>query len=132
MTSTEMLDRTRFDAPCGACEGHYPATLGQVALAQDLMDEGCTAHDERECPPLSYSQLADRDVIARARRGLDIGAWIRRQEESVMTEKPRPAESPSKGPAVRPDTRVLDYVARAPMTYPVPFDLLPPKWRKNQ
>lgn len=27
----------------------------------------------------------------------------------------------------KPDTRVLDYVARAPMTYPVPFDLLP-KW----
>jgi hypothetical protein len=26
-----------------------------------------------------------------------------------------------------PDSRVLDYVARAPMTYPVPFDLLP-KW----
>ena len=26
------------------------------------------------------------------------------------------------------DTRVLDYVSRAPMTYPVPFDLLP-KWR---
>ncbi|HEY0872140.1 MAG TPA: hypothetical protein VGD94_01615 [Vicinamibacterales bacterium] len=27
----------------------------------------------------------------------------------------------------KPDTRVLDYVSRAPMTYPVPFDLLP-KW----
>lgn len=27
----------------------------------------------------------------------------------------------------KPDTRVLEYVARAPMTYPVPFDLLP-KW----
>lgn len=25
------------------------------------------------------------------------------------------------------DARVLEYVARAPMTYPVPFDLLP-KW----
>ena len=30
------------------------------------------------------------------------------------------------------DTRVLDYVARAPLTYPVPFNLLPPKWPKRK
>lgn len=29
--------------------------------------------------------------------------------------------------ATKVDARILDYVARAPMTYPVPFDLLP-KW----
>lgn len=30
------------------------------------------------------------------------------------------------------DTRVLDYVARAPLTYPVPFDLLPLKWPEKK
>lgn len=39
----------------------------------------------------------------------------------MMVEEERAAD------AQRVDARVLDYVARAPMTYPVPFDLLP-KW----
>lgn len=38
-----------------------------------------------------------------------------------MTTTTRTPDTPGK------DMRVLEYVARAPMTYPVPFDLLP-KW----
>lgn len=128
MTSTHILENTVIDAPCGACEGHYPVTLATVALAQDVMDEGCAATDERECLPLSYSQLADRALVARARRGVELSAWIRRQENEMDSKKPRP-EIPD---AQKPDTRVLEYVARAPMTYPVRFDLLPPKRRPTK
>jgi hypothetical protein len=127
MTTTEIFDRTAVDAPCGACQGSYRVTLGLVALSQDLMDEGCTVHDERECPPLGYSRLADRAVIARARRGFDVSGWLEAQEEIVIADKPTAVAPPVPGA----DTRVLDYVARAPMTYPVPFELLPPKWPKK-
>ena len=55
-------------------------------------------------------------------------APIGNREGGLQAEAVRPG-----GARIVPgaDTRVLDYVARAPLTYPVPFYLLPPKWPKK-
>ncbi len=58
--------------------------------------------------------------------GLDARAGTR--DADVRAEAFRPSGT---GTIPGADTRVLDYVARAPLTYPVPFGLLPPKWPKK-
>jgi hypothetical protein len=51
------------------------------------------------------------------------------REGGLQAKAVRPGEA---GTLPGADTRVLDYVARAPLTYPVPFNLLPPKWPKRK
>lgn len=116
--NTNVLDQTTVNAFCGACGGAYSVTFEQIALAHEVLNAGCMVQDERECLPLPYAALASQSDVDRARRG-----WVRARfvhKENFMPEKLTPAE-----PQPGPDTRVLDYIARAPMTYPVPLDLLP-------
>jgi hypothetical protein len=60
---TDLLDRIAVRTPCGRCGGAYDVTLRQVLAAQDQMHEGCLVADERDCPPLTYSPLADRRSV---------------------------------------------------------------------
>jgi hypothetical protein len=60
---TDLLDRIAVSTPCGRCGGAYDVTLRQILAAQDQMHEGCLVADERDCPPLTYSPLADRASV---------------------------------------------------------------------
>jgi hypothetical protein len=60
---TDLLDRIAVRTPCGRCGGAYDVTLRQILAAQDQMHEGCLVADERDCPPLTYSPLADRATV---------------------------------------------------------------------
>jgi hypothetical protein len=60
---TDLLDRVAVRTPCGRCGGAYDVTLRQVLAAQVQMHEGCLVADERDCPPLTYSPLADRATV---------------------------------------------------------------------
>lgn len=114
----ETLDATLVSASCAPCGHEYHVTFRQIALSQDLMDEGCVTTDERECLPLAFCSLAEREDVERARRGLPAR---NKKKRTIMPEEKHASNAPEV------DTRVLDYVSRAPMTYPVPFHLLP-KW----
>jgi hypothetical protein len=75
----DILDEVAVSVPCASCGGHYPVTLRQVLVAQDLLHEDCPAQREAEWLPTAYAGLANEAAV----RELD-RAWqrISRQVES--------------------------------------------------
>ena len=59
----DILEIVAIEIPCSACGGRYEVPIKQVALSQQMLHEGCPVQVERECPPLSYSDLVDPDLI---------------------------------------------------------------------
>jgi len=59
----DILEIVAIEIPCNACGQRYEVTLKQVALSQQMLHEGCPVQVERECPPLFYSGLVDRELV---------------------------------------------------------------------
>ena len=73
----DILDSIAILIPCVVCGGRYEVTLKQVALSQKMMHDGCPVHDERECPPLYYAPLIDRQLAQDFRE-----LWARLEKEA--------------------------------------------------
>lgn len=58
----DILDAVAVTLPCSSCLGQYEVTLKQVVLSHQMLHEGCPVSDERECPPLSWSHIADEEL----------------------------------------------------------------------
>ena len=54
----DILDEVAVSVPCASCGGHYPVTLRQVLVAQDLLHEDCPAQREAEWLTTAYAGLA--------------------------------------------------------------------------
>lgn len=58
----DILEAVSVTMPCGACSSEYELTLRQLVLSQQMLHEGCPVSDERECPPLYWSQIVDEQL----------------------------------------------------------------------
>lgn len=73
----DILDAIAIEFPCRACGNPYEVSLKQIMLSQDMLHEGCPVSDERECPPMFYADVVDRDLIDELQR-----AWVRLEERA--------------------------------------------------
>lgn len=58
----DILEAVAVTMPCASCSGHYEITLKQALLSHQMLHEGCPVSDERECPPLYFSHVADEQL----------------------------------------------------------------------
>lgn len=58
----DVLEAVAVAMPCSACSNQYELTLKQVVLSQQMLHEGCSVSDERECPPLYWSHVVDEPL----------------------------------------------------------------------
>jgi len=73
----DILDKVAIEIPCAACGGRYELSLKQVMLSQEMIHEGCPVQDDRECPPLAYSDLVDEETLRELQR-----VWARLEEKA--------------------------------------------------
>lgn len=73
----DILEAITVELGCAACGGQYELSLKQILLSQDMLHEGCPVENQRECPPLFYADLADRELIQELQR-----AWLRLEEKT--------------------------------------------------
>ncbi len=66
--SIDILEAAKIELQCPACRGHYDVSLKEVLLSQNMLHQGCPVEDPRECPPLFYSDVADRELILELQR----------------------------------------------------------------
>jgi hypothetical protein len=59
----DILDAIAIEIPCQVCGGRYEVPLKQLLLSHKMLHEGCPVPWTEECPPLSYSQLVDQEII---------------------------------------------------------------------
>ena len=73
----DILEAITIELGCAACGGQYEISLKQILLSQNMLHEGCPVENQRECPPLFYADLADREMIQELQR-----AWLRLEEKT--------------------------------------------------
>jgi len=59
----DILEAVAVAIRCSACSGEYEVPLKQVLLSHQMLHDGCPVSDERECPPLPWSHLADEQLV---------------------------------------------------------------------
>jgi hypothetical protein len=59
----DLLQQIAIRVPCAACGRHYPVSLRDVMMSQEMIHEGCPVCEERECLPLTYAALADEAAL---------------------------------------------------------------------
>ncbi|HJT68629.1 MAG TPA: hypothetical protein VJ731_00440 [Terriglobales bacterium] len=74
----DILDSVVVMMPCCSCSQQYGVTLKQALLSQEMLHDGCPVSDERECPPLYWSHVADERL---ARELQDV--WQRLEERAA-------------------------------------------------
>lgn len=73
----DILEAITIELGCAACGGQYEISLKQVLLSQNMLHEGCPVEDQRECPPLFYADLVDRELIQELQH-----VWLRLEEKT--------------------------------------------------
>jgi hypothetical protein len=73
----DILEILAIDIPCNACGERYEVTLKQVALSQEMLQEGCPVQVENECPPFAYSGLVDQELVQELQ-----SVWVRLEEKA--------------------------------------------------
>ncbi len=73
----DILEAIAIESRCPTCGGQYEVSLRQILLSQNMLHEGCPVEDQRECPPLFFADLADREVIRELER-----VWLRLEEKT--------------------------------------------------
>ena len=59
----DILDAVAVSIRCNACSDEYQVPLKQILLSHQMLHEDCPVSDERECPPLHWSQLVDEQLV---------------------------------------------------------------------
>ena len=57
--------------------GRYEVTIKQIALSQQMLQEGCPVQVVDECPPLAYSGLVDPEPVQELQK-----VWVRLEEKA--------------------------------------------------
>ena len=73
----DILEAVTIELPCSSCGGRYEIFLKQIFLSQNMLHEGCPVEDQRECSPLFYADIVDRELIQELQH-----AWLRLEEKT--------------------------------------------------
>ena len=76
----DILEAVTVELPCPSCGGQYEVSLKQILLSQNMLHDGCPVEDQRECPPLFYADVADRELILELQR-----VWQRLEEKTRVS-----------------------------------------------
>jgi hypothetical protein len=74
----DIADSAVLVMRCPSCGLEYEVPLSRVLVSQALLNEGCSARGESECPPLFLAGLVPRESIEALR-----DAWQRAEADAA-------------------------------------------------